>query len=736
MMFHRTILILMLAAPLIWRGVAAEELSSAEFCAKVSDLLLSDHDKAQLLFKFNGVVDAKEADTLHQYLKTISVELLPSLARVLARQHAEKTFQELLAQVRAGPTDAERAVKALSACWDTSIIKHFGLRQATQRAADAYLTGLNKALGTEAFSTLSDISFDTDMMYLSGGRPDLMSRFALKLLDRHEPPLRQMGVQWLQYKSPFGQLPFLAMISTAEVPSLIKLCESANNEEAVAAQFSLELISHFRPALSPGQKPSDAWNSWWQEHQAKFSVFNAAIAAAGSANTAIPERLFAVQQLNIDHARETDQLRAFTALKGLLSDKTAPFEVRREALFEITASERVLLPGELRKQAIPVFLSLLADGELRDWFLKESINLKIVDIPEIRAQVLALVTAPDTPRPVKAHAAGTLAAATNPRDCAPAILKLLESELALPADDVSRDVCSRLAINALKTITGKDFGADVAAWARELKGEPQPEAAVAAPTRKEERFQVVPVSIASLRRYDFASRQVLPGTLQMQVRVIYSQNIHVVASSGYIIDQLLTDGGERIKSDWQAAAGGFHFSNYWWERREPVNAENKMTSLDMGFDLGQSLMPFKAIKVLKGELIMKTASGTQKIERPAKDLVGKPLADALVRDLRFRVNRMAGRTVEFQHSMEPAHFSRIKQLQFVDENGDAVEFKIVKEMDTKQKLYLFTCTLNSAPEKVKIQLDVFDTVGDERIPFEFTNVPFEPVIEKPPAPQF
>jgi len=691
-------------------------------------------EKRRELFRIKKTLEKATCASLIKMLESdkLELQLIHPLAQMLVRSgFGNEMVQTLCRKLQESKNDAGKSVELTSILADLRVC-------ATSEHRGAFAESLIKLLNQTDVQAINNLLAVPNLPIDS--RPAKFKDLLLNALKMNDLALQEKALSLLQETYP------ACILSEREIPTILKLAANQENSTAPAqARDLLSTITHLAFA------DSESWEKWWKANSFSFRIVDTAKRICTDDIQPLKHRLFALHQLNPVYRSEDELPNIVPIFIKIAENKNLDATLRKSALIMIRQLRLVESPVWKRKFAETAF-SLLDKTELTTDIIEIFAYTDEANDPIIREKFLALMLDQKTLPLVRATAALTLAGTDARAEVGKHAVALLRYFQKLELDD---DEPIDILVTCLEEIAGKSFGADADAWEREILGIPPPPGVLEPPTvtekkggrirtrqpvridpnevkfdiAKNERFKVIPFSLDSRRHSDFNS---IPHSIIMGMYVVFQKNTNVVSSSGYVLQSVETESSELLKTDWQRTISN-EMPVHRWETAESTLTLNTTNAwISAMVNLGSPSKSVTGFKHIKGYFSINVGAGEKaiKLDNPF-EMIGKRLDYPELRASSIIIEKVDDRSIILTHTNRIAQLRTLKGLRILAEDNTPIDYQAKSEFG-RDSVKVEISTAAPLSKKGKLIFLVFESVKDERVPFDLTNVRLEQTPVKPP----
>jgi len=712
-------LLIVLTACISTHAVCAED--DVSLVRAVRDTQIPVDERLQSLLVFESKLSPASAKLLIEFIPQAEPELLPGLAAILAEnQQREAAVEALCAHLLTCSKAPARAVAVLQSVYE-SVPDNITYRPMWRRAALAFADMLDAAGDADCAAVLS-----TAQMFIAEKffprAPDRYARAVLTRLKSRVPAVRGLAALWLDSG-------LAALLRETEIAGLI---ETLGQDEHLSDKLThvLGKVTHFRATATEAAGQVAEFKAWWKKNVQTFRVIDAALAVVQDQTRELAERRFAVNQVSHFDTLPPDQLaKVIQVLMRLAEDKAQPLHVRADALLNLVQSPVVY------EQAKPLLVRLTDDPQL----YRNALSLLCIhESPDVLALLKTFLAEPATRHELKCFAAECASETAKAKEFAPAIMDFFNQEAA--AGRIKQDEpAPRALMRAIEKLEG---GKEID-WNKRLNAAPAP---VPAPVI-DAASKVTPVELQSRRAYNFKTGMTRPHQLTLTLDLTPPAGQHVVSMDGYALLDVVTDTGERLRSDWQRTILLGHQIHQWKSTRAPFSEPQQPKAERLTIQLGSPLNAVKTLPVINGYFTLRCADDTSRFNVPRSQWNGQPLDVPHLRELGTSVS-VEGKTITLKMLNENRKTGVLYRVIVVDVDGKELDWTLASESAERGKraapdkarepgVLVYRLETTGLPANAVIAFELFNSLREERVPFQLKNIPLENVPVKPPeAPDF
>jgi hypothetical protein len=704
--------------------------SAQDLLKKLQSPELDLDEKTAALEEFQiAELDENGAEILLGMTKNCDVKLIDPIVVLAAKKYTTRTLDVLERLVKSSEGDADRLLGALNSVMESP---QLATLQGLEVISKAYIEVLEHALqGGKLSTVMPEAAQSKNLQYIIGSKPFLFKPLFLRLAAA--PNTLKLGLGWLEhsYVAP--------VLRDEDIPALIDSLEKTSPEHAAVISNLLLRVTH-----SPGKRIEHpaAWRTWWNEQKGNSRILDAAFAAAADRKLDLKERRFALEQLRPGFLPENQLQRVATLAKTLVVSPEEPLEIREPALNTLVSSPLMLTDKNFRLETSRTLLELFSEPTLK-WRVIEWLAAVegLIETPEITAKLQATIRDRLQDLRFRAYVADILAR------------KKPSPELSLASLEVLQDAeqTANLAASALKMSTGKDLGRKLADWRELLHGipapEPAPKALVEPGGMEPTDYQLTVHSIYSDSHIEFEKDNALKVTRTILLNSIlkWPTTKLVAANTGYVIQEVMTDTGEKTIVDWQRTTQYRVEIQNWFARKHadtgnpaPGKADAVTEQRMIQLMLGSPQQNFSGLAKAKGYVVMKSARKIKQVDlKSPREWVGKYIDLPDLKELRIFISKLDGKNVQISHSGSFAKYMLLKKIEFLTGAGESIPWSLQGRPvvgDAEDALQSTLILDFPFPVDGIIVFHLYDDIYEERVPFELKNLRFDNGPIKPPAP--
>jgi len=485
----------------------------------------------------------------------------------------------------------------------------------------------------------------------------------------------------------------------------------------------LNLCTHSKP-----ESHFKAWEKWQSTRHP--SLIDIALSIAADKTKAVEERRFALKQLHPDIISEAKLPTVLLMLAQLINSEDEDEIFRADAMKSIYSSfivpfsqKRLLLDVAKKSPSKNVrYLALQLMGS------KRSINM-----PGVAAEIQEIFNNKANTLLVRAQAALSLSNTNKAKNLTRSFIELLEEALA------KRDVeAADLVGDALSKLSGLDHGRDIKAWCKELKvtnieisalQEPDPLTAPAL-------VEIQPLSLDSRRGYDFIKGEPKAHDLILTLNLIFAKESTAMSYGGFVVEEVITDRGEVLKSDWQKGIQISAPIAPWAKNKKIENTPDNKVSRALSFPIGSPTQPCGSLKKLKGYVIIRDSNAVQNVSISPRDWLGKQVSVAELKDLKLYILAVSKKTIVLQH-IGNKKGALIKSIKVIDSSSKEIPIENINEVSTDRDGIKYEILMRGTVKAdYKIALELYADITDRRVPFELKSIRLDNETVRPATPEF
>lgn len=701
----------------------AGESAGAALLQKLNNDTVEVEDKVDALEGFKkSELDAASARALIALIKTCDPALIVPLLELAGPKDEKFSIETIALVVNSGAADPLRAREAIAGVLEVETLSTF---QVVEPLCIIYAGLLDQALDTPTLDVLLPATAQAKTLpYVFGSTPFLFKAVFLRMVKHTAPEKRARGFDWLSH----GLI--APVLRDEDASTLAEIADGPIPTDAALATALLLRCTHHK--IEKG-----AWSAWLKADGRQL-IIDAACAAALDNKLGVPERKFALDQLRQGFLPEKYLDRVAELSKHLATAVDQPFPIRKQALDTMLLTRRMTENANYKVEALKTLSGLLNDADMKLEAFRWMDTLEgALESPEMVSRLLEMMRDKKQDIAFRAYLSSRLARVQKSPEFQRAAVEVLsEAEHA-----------AFIAEAALRHSTGKNLGRNTSAWRAFLNGAYGPQAAVqaeletpVAPLEKLNGFQLTVESIDLDSSIEFNEKHApkVTRTLNVNAQLKWPEELLVINSSGYVIQEVRFDDGSKMLVDWQKTAmQGTEMAHWWTAFRSEVKGQGD-PSRQFQLYLGHPDHAISGIAHLHGYITVKRAKTTKAVQLSSPlQWIGKPLTQPELAKLNLCVAKLSDKSVQLTISRKSGHAQILKSVEFLNGAGEKIKATIARVSDAGDSQQFDLILSAPFPADGSIGFTVFDGSIEERIPFELNNLYLDDTPVKPPAaPEF
>jgi hypothetical protein len=243
------------------------------------------------------------------------------------------------------------------------------------------------------------------------------------------------------------------------------------------------------------------------------------------------------------------------------------------------------------------------------------------------------------------------------------------------------------------------------------------------PWQKDEKCRFEPASLSSTKLLNLENHTAIQQ-FDIQIRREFSPDLEVVSDEGYVLEEIIFDTGETIRSDWQQTTG--------LTKRFQTWAGKAQRSAIRPISIGRSSTPANGISKLKGYIAVKTAESVVRIEvaSPLK-YIGKSFDNPKLKELGFYLMSVEETKVVIQHPFKEQKYLPFRTIQFLNAKREIIPWRLEKqESIDNHEFSRVTLKLDAAfDQDGTFVFELYENIVVENLPFIIKDL----TLKQPPS---
>jgi len=740
------------SATLIYGGDSAPQLADAIRASNIKW-----QEKLLRIRRFEVKLDEISARSLILLNPTIDLELIPELTLLIAENgFADDAILHLAKHVKkCAKADPSRAITLVNVV----------LRAKYASTRPKWLSSLS----TDLFEILADAEPPKFGVLMKG----IPTYYAKIICVENAPSFKKLLINKIGSGHAASCASWLAdtkaglFLSKDDITILVDtllLCIEQRDEAGRLAVS--KLLTQITRQKEPDDAPPEYWREWWDANRDKFSIAGNAITIAEDKNAEPELRATSIANLALDTVPEIAFVDAWKCLHTIAFARDEQVKVRVAAVQALATCPKAVYSATEHRELTTLLQSLIDDEfpEIATTALRSYVTLNAIPVTT-QNFLFSILGNSKKPPILRAHAARYLADGPRKRDSEKPLREFLRHEVEANIHMQEPPPHVKVAIFALEKITGQEFENETKAWLEfkrrhgkikdtdfPMAKDPPKNIEPAAKARgldnaTEDGFKISPSWIESVRKANIklGSRS---SKLTLGLQLSYGPKMEVIGTAGYVVEALVTDKGESVKTDWQATAlssSPLRMINLPFPSNGAKVGDNEeldqRVKLDIVINLGNPESAFSGLQRVKGYLKVKCGIGVKEFKFVGLDEYLEKRLDIpecpAVKQMQIYITGKSGNVIKLEHSNNFSRFNLLKELSFLDENGSRINFDC-RPPQLGDGTYRFEFRLaKPLPASGSLVLTVYDEIKDHQIPFDLKDLILDVGPIKPPlAPEF